>query len=153
MKTLAALLLSALLCADASAQGAPDCSSPEAQQSASSRMDSTFKSIDVARKKREAELDGDLRATEKRLGWAMEDRRKFFVALMASPKFVAFENEKVPLKEAINTLMTAGGQRSGPSTSTGLCEFVAQLEPIVEQIRLVNERQYDFMGEELRAAK
>ncbi len=145
------LLLMSMIFPMASTQ-AGLCNTKEEMINAQTQLESKLSAIKEAQRLREIEIDQVVRATASRLNWTQNDQSSFFINLMASPEFLSFEQEKQPMTAEIMRIMTSP-VRSGSSEGLEYCEDVARVESIIDRVKEVNQRQYDFMSREVNAAK
>ncbi|MFD0913178.1 hypothetical protein [Methylophilus luteus] len=153
MKAIITILLFTAFCGQAFSQQNTECTTPEQAAQAQAQMETSLKSIREAQRKREAELDNDVQATANRLGWTNQAQAKFFNDMLASPEFAAFETEKRPLTTEIMGIVTAANQQNIPSTPAASCQVANQLNAIVEKVKEINARQYDFMYSKITTAQ
>ena len=155
MRNVLVLTLSLFLATQGTAwaQSSADCRSPEGIANATAQVEASLKSIQEGQRQREALLDKEVQATAKRLGWTGQEQSSFFTKLMGSEKFAGFEREKRPLSNELMVILKSASQKRNPSEPAVVCEAAVQVKSIVERIKEVNTRQYDFMSSEINSAK
>lgn len=128
------------------------CNTKEEMINAKTQLESKLSAIKEAQHSREIEIDQVVRTTASRLNWTQKDQSSFFMKLMSSPEFLSFEKEKQPMTAEIIGIMTSP-IRGGSSEGLEYCEDVARVESIIDRIKEVNQRQYDFMSRAVNAAE
>lgn len=133
------------------AQAAPSeatCDSAIGAKEVQRRIEATFAEMRIDEKKHQDEIDRVAKARAAAQSWTPEKRSKVWLQLIASPKFMAFEQQKQPYVQEMLRIMG-----SNPKSGQERCQLVQRVAATMPAIKAINARQYAFMAEQIRVAK
>lgn len=124
------------------------CSAATGTKDLERQLQATFGEIRADQKQREAEVERISQARAKAQSWSAEKRRDIWMQLLVSPKFGAFEREKLPY---VQELMRVIGSK--PRSGQEECRLLRRIAAMLPAIKAINARQYTYMAKAIQAAK
>lgn len=124
------------------------CGSADGAKGVERQIEATFVELRADEKQRQAEVDRAYQARAKAQSWTDEKRGKFWVQLLASPKFMALEREKRPYMQELMRILG-----SKPKNGEEECRLIQRIAATLPAIKAINARQYRFMVDEIGVAK
>ncbi len=125
------------------------CASQESIGAATSQIDAALESVGNDSGIRRKQLESQIQAKAKALGWPKERQSELLRGVLASPAYWAFEEEKKP---HVTSLANAVMASSGPSPRLSKCEAALQVKALAAKVVEVNTRQYDNAAREVDLA-
>lgn len=129
---------------------APDsaCSSMAGAKDVERKIETAFAEMRAYEKQRQGEFERAVDARAKAQSWSADKRSKIGLQLLSSPKFMAFEREKQPYVQELMSIL--GSKPKNPQEE---CRIVQRIAATLPPIKAINARQYNFMVDEVKAAK
>jgi hypothetical protein len=124
------------------------CSSVKGAKEVQRQIDATFSQLRTDEKQHQAEVDRVAKAHAKEQSWSKERQGQFWLQLLASPKFMAFEQEKQPYMLELMRILG-----SKPKNGLDQCRLLQSIAATLPTIKAINARQYTFMANAIRLAK
>ena len=128
------------------AQAAADCGMPGGLAAMQANIKTSLDGVRSDQKAREAEIDRVLAQRAAANGGSKDRQARLFSGVLGSPKFAAFEKEGQPFAMEIMSIALATHPKQA-------CANGQRLKPLVGQVKAMNDGEYGYRLDEVKAAE